>query len=74
MLFLQQGSDTTLRISNGTLFHSFTADTKTRFLWGTGTYNNIYVGIMSIARVTIITYFLVSVSRDKNTQHSTALI
>ena len=72
MLFLQQGSDTTLRISNGTLFHSFTADTKTRFLWGTGTF--IYVGIMSIARVTIITYFLVSVSRDKNTQHSTALI
>ena len=28
MLFLKQGSESTLRISNGTLFHSFSAYTE----------------------------------------------
>ena len=28
MLYLNQGSESALRISNGTLFHSFAADTE----------------------------------------------
>ena len=69
MLFLSQGSESALRISNGTLFHSFAADTeKVRspsvFTALIGTYN-IYIGIASIARVTIVIYNTVIISVNR---------
>ena len=59
MLSLKQGSESALRISNGTLFHSFAANTEKvrpplvslRYLRHTIL---IYVGTASIARVTIV--------------------
>ena len=60
MLFLKQSSESALRISNRTLFHSFAADTE-KVLWTLsfsvvlGTYS-IYIGIASIACMTIVIY------------------
>ena len=61
MLFLKQGSESALRISNGTLFHSFAAVTEKvrppRFLCGTWDIQYLYsFGIASIARVAIVIY------------------
>ena len=69
MLFLKQDSESALRISNGTLFHSFAADTeKVRptsvFSALIGTYN-IYIGIAIIAHLMIVIYnnVIISVNR-----------
>ena len=46
MLFFKQGSESALRKSNGTLFHSFAADTekfvRPRFLFGTWDIQYLY--------------------------------
>ena len=46
MLFLKQGSESALRISNGALFHSFAADTekvsRPRFFCGTWDIEYLY--------------------------------